>query len=88
MDEALLNLYHVQCKQNLGYDSYSEFVVAHHSQDDARNAHPSGADTNWQFEDNGWIEKNKTDALVVTFIGIASQTIKEPRVIVASYHAG
>lgn len=62
----MLKLYHVCLPVNalLGYDSYSEFVVAAHSKDEARNTHPSGSNNNWKW-DGQWIKPNMIDVLIV-----------------------
>ena len=82
-----LKLYHVSLPNgfNLGYDSYSDFVVAAYSEEEARNTYPGGG----SFEDRygEWISKNKVGELIVTEIGNASEFVK-PGIIVESYHAG
>lgn len=81
-----LKLYHVALpgEMLLGYDSYSEFVVAAYSEEEARNTHPGGE---WFSYEGDWIAKDKVEKLLVKEIGNASETV-EPGVIVSSFHEG
>ena len=81
-----LKLYHVALptEMHLGYDAYSEFVVAAYSEEEARNTHPSFFGWNLYGE---WITKDKVEKLLVKEIGNASASV-EPGVIVSSFHAG
>ncbi len=78
--QGLLNLYHVKSPENLGYDAYSDFVCASPSEDSARLMSPGG----W----GDWVQDEKKHLLIVTYIGIAAESIKEPVVVCASFHAG
>jgi len=87
-----LKLYHVQlteqCKK-LSYDSYSDFVVAAYSENQAREYHP-GTDEciiGWSEKRADWISKEDITKLNVTLLGLASPNIK-PGIICTSFHAG
>jgi hypothetical protein len=84
---GVLQLFHVECDCDLGYDSYSAFVCAAYSEDEARHMHPSGSDKNWAH-DSSWLPKDQLHRLDVVLIGTACYGVAEPRVIVASFHAG
>jgi hypothetical protein len=84
----MLKLYHVSRPANiLGYDSYSEFVVAANSEEEARRVHPCGCD-NWQVGSYEWVSIDKVGLLNVVEIGTAASNLTVGTVIVASYHAG
>jgi hypothetical protein len=80
---SLLKLYHVRRTDNGGYDSYSEFVAAAYSEDDARKMHPDGG----EGEQSSWLWTWTHDTLSITYIGEAAPGIHRG-VIVASFHAG
>lgn len=87
--EGLLWIWHVKCLKNLGYDSFSEFVVVAKSEEQARNVHPIGDASHWNERDSTWIKKDEKDMLKVTCVGLCTNShFTEGQVIVASFHAG
>ena len=90
--QGQLYLYHVSLPDeiDLGYDSFSEFVVACKNEVTARFMHPCGWEkSQWTERDTDeWLCQARVNELVVTCIGVANENVKENQVIVASYHAG
>jgi hypothetical protein len=87
----MLNIYHVSCGEDLGYDSYSEFVCIAETEDDARMTHPTGGIV-YSKEKCGWSSNygewtNNIQGLIIEKLGEAKNG-ESPRVVVASYHAG
>lgn len=74
----MLNLYLVARTDKLGYDEYDSMIVAAESIDAARSMRPGIGDWTWTSQDN----------LTVSQIGIASEDITEPKVILSSFNAG
>lgn len=88
--KKVANIYHVKLPdgRRLDYDSYSEFVAVANTEEEARNLHPSGSDSNWEHVCGEWVEKNETSTLIVAHIGISLLDIVKPTVITTSYHSG
>lgn len=85
---AVLNLYHVVCHTDLGWDSYSSFVCAAQSEAHARDMHPTGENGMWEeYDQGGWIKRDEVGKLYVFLIGTAAPHMTGG-VIVASFHAG
>lgn len=78
-----LKIFHVKepSDSKLGYDSYSEFVVAAETEDEARNTYPSGCyavNEDWPEEHGGaWVSKDQVATLRVTLLGVADDAIEE-----------
>ena len=91
-----MNIYLISCPINLGYDNYSSAVVVARSEQEARMLHPSGryawANGRWENEcgDEAWDKWPNPPAVNVRCIGmeLPDQCSVEPRIILASYHAG
>ena len=99
-----LNLYLITQTGEVGYDEYDSAVVVAKSMDDAQKICPCGyyewsdEEDSWLFlYDDGRKEKetyprtdwaNHKDGILVTFIGYASEHLKEGEVVLNSYNAG
>ncbi len=80
-----MNIYHVICNDDLGYDSYSSFVVVAETEVEARYTHPSGK---WpDYQNYSWIPMNDINELTVVLLGAAAPGVGAG-VVVASFHAG
>lgn len=92
MQGSSLFLYHVSLPEymDLGYDSYSEFIVACKNEQTARFIHPTGLKkTEWtERKSDDWLTQDQVGKLVVMCIGTANGNVKEDEVIIAMYHAG
>ena len=91
----MLLLWHVSLPQgnDLGWDSYSEFIVAAMTEQQARSTYPNGGGNDYWINDmrndHEWIRFDEIHTLIVTCIGIADVTkVQNGQVIVSSYHAG
>ena len=74
------------------WDIYDSFVVVAQSESDARHIHP-GTELKITIDDqyelgDPWIKFEHINSLVVTQIGITSETYTESTVICASFNAG
>ena len=94
MEEKQLYLYHVTQEENIGYDTFSDIVVAAYSKKDAAKIHPyrdiygildEHNNNAWDYCST-WASSPKH--VNVTKIGKASKNITQPDVICASFHAG
>lgn len=94
-----LFLYHVSIPDSihyLGYDSYSEFVIASTCEENARHVHPGSGlgKGKWNLRGalmryNDWIHEEDIDKLIVKCIGVAQPGLfQEDEIIISSYHAG
>lgn len=98
-----LNLFLVDRTDNGGYDSYSSFIVACDTEQEARSTHPNGGlcigvdHKGWSNKDDrehiltrrrDWINVDKIDTLTVEWIGRAKSSIQKGEVIMSEYHAG
>lgn len=82
-----MNLYHVKQTINNDYDTYSDFVIAANTEEEARNTHPSGNQACWDGTYAGsWVSIRDRHQLVVTHIGKARPGITG--IICRSFHAG
>ena len=79
-----LYLYHVSQSVNNDYDTYSDFVCAAESEDDAKTIHPGGI-TDSPYGGSVWVA-SPCD-VSVRLIGTAAHDV-ERGVICASFHAG
>jgi hypothetical protein len=77
---------------NLGYDSYSEFMIVAECEEEARNMHPG---CEMPFNSMGeydirsdWIQIDKIDQLIVEEIGLANKDHQDTEILTKSYHAG
>ena len=93
MEEKQLYLYHVEQGEIVGYDTFSDMVVAAYSKKDAAKIHPHGdvygilnehGNNAWSCS-HAWASSPKY--VNVTKIGKASKNITQPGVICASFHA-
>lgn len=80
-----MNLYYISRSDSASYNEFESAVVVAASEDDARNTHPSGDNSNWQdtSEDGApwdWVSPNSVQ---VRHIGIAADG--ESGVICASF---
>lgn len=94
-----LFLYHVSIPDNihyLGYDSYSEFIIASTCEENARHVHPGSGlgKGKWNLRGaliqyNDWVCEEDIDKLIVKQIGTAiPELFQEDTIILSSYHAG
>ena len=92
-----MNLYKVSQDVNNDYDTYSDFVIACETEEDARNTNPGGyhkwRDNTWFFQYADGTENPDTDYswclpkdTKVELIGKAAAGIKG--IICTSFHAG
>lgn len=105
MNNLVLNLYHVKRTDNKqGYDTYSAFIVACYTEQEARETHPNECRkfnrklNGWSnlHDDtrivsdryDGWIPVNEISSLDVEFIGKAKESFKNGEVIMSLYNAG
>lgn len=81
-----MKLWHISQDENIGYDTYSDAVVAAKTGAAARRIHPDGR-YEWNDEDgySTWVPS--PDLVKVKCIGMARKGTK-PGIICASYHAG
>ena len=80
-----LNLYLVSQTENTNYDSYSAFVVAAESEEEARSFDPYGGKMDWAAWNPHWCLTEK--AVKVKLIGKAVEDLAS-EVVLASFHAG
>lgn len=87
-------LYLVKRTDKVTWDEYDSFVVCAESEDEARRVSPNGmmffedgiSEQSKQYFKSGWTDKIET--LEVSCIGLASVSLKNRKVICASYNAG
>ena len=96
MVEKPLYLYHVSQTATTGYDTFSDFVVACYSEEEARQTDPRG---NYTWESDAWRRAKEDvssyvasywcnpDQVTVKLLGVANEAVK-PGIICASFHAG
>lgn len=87
-----LFLFHVQLPPNnkLSYDSFSEFIVAAESADDARNTYPNecyAVDEEWPIDPGVWVTKEEAHTLIVRLIGVADEAV-EPGIVLSVFCPG
>ena len=100
-ETGTLRLWHVSRTCRGGYDTYSDFVVAAATAEQARRVHPSPKYTRWdkasqrfvnRFDGTpsegycGWLDA--IDSLKVVCVGDAADGMEQGTVICASFHAG
>lgn len=90
-DGLTLGLYLVSTDADLGYDSFSSFVVCAPDEDTARNTDPmNGGVMDWSTED-GWPWQSywcdSPDKVKVKHLGVASAGVVAG-IVCSSYHAG
>lgn len=95
-----MRLWHVRRTCRGGYDTYSDFVVAAATAEQARRVHPSAKYTRWDkaerrfvnrydgthAEYGGWLDA--IDTLEVVCVGDAADGMEPGKVICSSFHAG
>lgn len=71
------------------YDFFDGFIVCCQTEIDARNTHPRGGRRGNLWDADSWIKQDltHTEALTVTFLGIADEKTKLG-VVLSSFHAG
>ena len=87
-----LKLFHVSTAENLGYDSYSDFIICCESEEVARNTQPGNIYKWWKDESympahDSWVKPKKVKDLEVAFLGIANPQVEEG-VLCSSFNAG
>lgn len=83
-----MRLYLVEWYDCAGYDTYSEFIVACSTPDEARNTYPGGrVNEGWEDRVSSWIKHSQREQLRVTYLGRAKKDLPAG-VLIASYHAG
>lgn len=89
--EVKYRIYKVSTSEDLGYDSYSEFIVVALNETDARNTHPGSGllvgSANYRY-DGSWVEEDQIKDLEVEEIGYANKSHQSRQVLVASFNAG
>lgn len=78
-----MKLYFISQEENVGYDTYSDAVVAALNEEDARKTHPNGEV--WESDHWTWCKSPKQ--VKVRLIGDAIEGTKAG-VICSSFHAG
>jgi hypothetical protein len=93
-----MNLYHVTQSQNNDYDTYSDFVVACETEEEARHFYPSG---HYKWHDNAWYfqyadgtervagicyDWTTPEYIQTKLLGVAAEGIEG--IICTSFHAG
>ena len=88
-----MNIYHVSTDKNLGYDSYSEFVIVCKTKEIARNSHPMNGEYKWWTNEryvgkhDSWVMEEDVPSLEVENVGVAKKGA-EGGILCASFHAG
>lgn len=92
----MLNIYRISQTVNDGYDTYSDAVVVAKRMKEAQVMHPAGSNYVWDKK-RGWLLQGKFESCTgdwapanqvkVEKIG-RTNIIKEPCIVLASFHAG
>ena len=81
-----MNLYKIEQHQNRGYDTYDSAVVVANDEDGARKFYPSQYGSWKSGRSGGWC--NSPEDVVVTYLGVAADTLTPNSVIISSFNAG
>lgn len=90
-EDLTSGLYLVRHDEDLGYDSYSSFVVCAPDEDTARHTDPlNGGVMDWSTKD-GWYQQtywcSSPDKVKVKYLGAASASVSAG-IVCSSFHAG